>query len=150
MRADIITIIIGLMVLGLSIYTAFTFLGSHIQNGLCENKFTAALNNYTDHGEGIDYPLWMTDCCYHVERAGSVCENYKRAIIAKELALGVLDAELIYENLCDILEKTNPATLFSCVESDQLCNTEDCVQSCDKDGICKMSAGEGYWCEDCQ
>jgi hypothetical protein len=144
MQIEIISMILGLMVVGFSLYVAFTFMGSHIDNGLCENKFTSALDQYTDYYEGVSYPLWLTDCCYDESRAKDVCERYKAALERK--------GEQVDAMMCDDsnLGKDNPATLFSCVESTKLCNNETCVQSCDKDGLCKRESGEGYWCVDCQ
>ncbi len=150
MEVEMLSIILGLIVAGLSLYALFTYMGAHLNNGLCENKYTAALYDYKDYGEGVNYPVWKSDCCYDSERAQKVCNNYKNALIDKCRQEGGVDCTSVYTDMCDDTSKNNPANLFSCVESTKLCDDDECVQSCDNDGICKREMGEGFWCGDCQ
>ena len=135
MRQSLLQLILGLFAGAMVLFTVFTYFGNHMHNGLCENKYTAALKKYTDFGEGVDYPAWLTDCCYDQERALEVCEAYANA-------MGEVPSEM-----CSDLSKDNPATLFDCTESQDLCNDDNCVQSCNRDDICNEL--EGPWCEDC-
>ncbi len=105
-------------------------------NGLCENKFTAEKSGYTSYNEGMNYPAWLTDCCYSNLTARETCESYQE--LFPELSLN-----------CDDESKENPANLFSCIESKDLCNDYGCVQSCNNDQICQKDRGEASWCGDC-
>ena len=134
MKVELIHIIFGLfgsVLMFVSIYA--TFVGNHMSKGLCENKFTAALSDMKDWKEGVGYPAWMTDCCYDADRAEEICLAYQDAL-GEDLE-------------CTLLSKENPATLFSCIDSVELCNDDTCVQSCNHDTFC--NEGEGTWCEDC-
>ncbi len=135
MKVNLLQLILGLVVGAMVLLVIFSYMGTHMANGLCENKYTEALKGYKDYGEGVKYPAWLTDCCYDSDRALDICQAYADA-------LGEDPGEL-----CSDLSKDNPATLFDCTESDDLCNDENCVQSCDRDEICEK--GEGPWCEDC-